>query len=190
MAKLSAGKLDRHVNLPLGKDDTHLSMSKTCFWKSSVCLKYQACTVAQIAYRKVPCAASSPPYLPTPRLSQPCTVAHQAGPALGCPVVMRDHDTCSPWLFQGMVSLFSKEWYDRWPGSLQGKMQFFGVLRTRRKRTTELHLNYQHNSLSTTGWNQVSALICPGEQFLKAFNQFNGMEIKKINHYFKAILDS
>lgn len=48
MAKLSAGKLDKCVILPLGKDDIHLSMSKTCFLKSSMHLKFQAAWAAQI----------------------------------------------------------------------------------------------------------------------------------------------
>ena len=48
MAKLSAGKLDKPVILPLGKDDIHFSMSKTCFLKSSVHLKYQVGRAAVI----------------------------------------------------------------------------------------------------------------------------------------------
>lgn len=49
MAKLSAGKLDKLVILPLGKDDIHFSTSKTCFLKFLVHLKYQAGRVAQVA---------------------------------------------------------------------------------------------------------------------------------------------
>lgn len=49
MAKLSAGKLDKLVILPLGKDDIHFSMSKPCFLKFLVHLKYQAGRVDQIA---------------------------------------------------------------------------------------------------------------------------------------------
>lgn len=49
MVKLSAGKLDKCVILPLGKDDIHFSTSKTFFFKSSVHLKYQAGWAAQIA---------------------------------------------------------------------------------------------------------------------------------------------
>ena len=48
MAKLSAGKLDKLVILPLGKDDIHFSTSKT-LKKILGAFKISSCTVAQIA---------------------------------------------------------------------------------------------------------------------------------------------
>lgn len=70
MAKLSAGKLDKLVILPLGKDDIHFSMSKPCFFKNSCAFKISSWQRGSDGLNRKD-SLSLPPHLPIPKLLEP-----------------------------------------------------------------------------------------------------------------------